>query len=262
MVGARGTKGRLKERRRTYSYVKASVFVVLVFVLLGGIAYTARLPQYTVSDVRVEGASRVAAADIQNSATRFLAGSHAFIIPHAFWLAVPERRIVASVIADHPLIADARVSVQGTRMVVTVTERSHYASWCDATCFDMDVTGYIFTPLPAATGRTYRGSVAHVSSTTPLGGVYLGGEFVALDAIITRIASTTKKDITAVDVDQNGDVFATFAAGGHVRFTQDSEPNALVSNIQSVFAAPEFAKGGALEYADFRFSGKAFVKYK
>lgn len=249
----------LKERRRRGFIVKASLAVFLLVLCVGGVAYGSRVPAVTVSQIKVNGATAVSSEDIEKVVAKSLEGSYAFLIPKKMSLFIPKDDIRESVLASFPYIREVRVAKPDMQTVtVSVTEREPYAVWCGERCYGMDKNGFIFTDATGSTTqRTYRGAV----QGGPLAATFLPGAFVELDAFAEKISAATKRRVTEVAVQENGDVTCTLLGGGDVRFTLRSERVDLLNSIASVFASDRLKGTEQFEYADFRFDNKALVKF-
>lgn len=256
-------KVRLHERRRKAWSLKMGLYAALVVLVLGAVAYGSRMPEFTVTQVLVEGAVLVDGEAIKTKVKEELAGTYALLVPRAFSFTLPTGAIEDSVEQSFTQVATAKVgSRDRNTVVVRVEERVAVALWClpgqgATTCYSMDKDGLLFNPGSAGNLRTYRGAV----DGEPMGAVFLNNNFASLDAYITQAEVAVKKHITEVTVTADNDVFAKLDGGGEVRFVLAESNNATLNNMASVFGSNQFSPTRTLEYADFRFDNKAVVKF-
>ncbi|MEK9176695.1 MAG: hypothetical protein AAB923_00190, partial [Patescibacteria group bacterium] len=95
----------------------------------------------------------------------------------------------------------------------------------------------------------------------PIGNTYIPEDFAALKSFVEEVSSTARRTPSSVLVEESGDVSLTFLQGGVLRFVRSADRHALLENIASVFSARPIGADEALEYADFRFGDKVYVKF-
>ena len=186
-----------------------------------------------------------------------------FLVPKAFFLAVPVTHIRTAITDAYPAVSSVDVERMGTHgLLVTLQERERAGYWCDQTqiCYSIDKNGFVYAKESGTESgvRVYRGPLVG----GPIGGMFGAGTFAQLDSLIAHVADKAHVAVSSVTLDQNNDVTAVLVTGGEIRFVRGVDENELLINTASVFDSAEFKKGGALEYADFRFGGKALVKFK
>jgi len=278
---------RLQDRRRRLAWVKVTAGASVVALGLVLVFYVSHLPQMTIATVDVSGTNLVSADEVHALVSQQLAGSYAFLVPHANALVLPAGSIKTAIENSFPPVKSVAISMKGfTTLQVAITERQPAALWCAGTpsgeiandsnaatstpstspappaggCYLMDSGGFIFAPLATTTeyARFY-GAL----SANPIGSTYLGGGFASLQEELGNIASSIHLTPVETLVDNNGtDVSVAFTDGGVVRFVRTADPQSTVDNIASVFASQSFAQNKNFEYADFRFGDKVYVKFK
>ncbi len=260
MPAPKQSKFRLRDKRRRIVWVKVAAGSAVVLVSLVLVWFGARVPQLTITEVTVSGAGYADEKHVGELASSSLQGSFLLLFPRANTL-FASLGTVQKVVADaFPQVAAVGVSRDGlTGIHVSLTERVPDALWCrDANCYVMDASGYIFERgQPSDTYVEYRGDV----ESEPIGQTFLGGGFEALSGTVHAVASASGRSISVVDVDGYGDVKVMFREGGVLYFTLNSDAGVLSDDIASVFSTPD-ARARVLEYADFRFGNKVYVKYR
>jgi hypothetical protein len=249
-------KVRLQDRRRRESYISYGVYVLIIVCALGGIAYTTRLSQFLVSEVRVEGATHAPKDAIVAEVEKVLDGTYALLVPKNMMYVVPRGVVVERVVTTFPIVESATVTRAGRTLVVTIVERTPAALYCTDTCYRMDAYGFIFDTEHGDTLPRYRGG------THAVGGTYLDGAFHDLELSVRTLGTIIGRDIVDVSVDGSGDVFARTADQGELRFRMDADAVKLTNDVRAIFASPLLAGGAPFEYVELRFGTKAAVKMK
>jgi hypothetical protein len=228
------------------------------------------LSAVTIAKVDVSGTNLVSADSVRAIALRELAGSYAYVVPHANALVAPDGAI--PVMVALPPVASVSITRKGfTEMDIAVSERQPSALWCagDAPtdlaqaaedCYLMDAGGFVYATSSSEDSLVrYYGGL----SANPVGQTYLSGAFPDLSKVVTGVASSVNRTPATVAVDSaTPDVSLTFQGGGVLRFERSNDPTSTIQNIASVFASQSFKDHPAFEYVDFRFGDKVYVKLK
>lgn len=222
--------------------------------------YAAHRPEVTITDISVSGDSALSANAVEDVARAALAGSYFALVPRANSLVFPKDALVAAIAHAFPELAEVSVSRTGlTGLTIALTERAALARWCaESECYFMDKHGFVFARAAgnAASLIDFYG----VLSGDPVGQIYLS-DFAEFKSFIEEVSSTVRRSPESVTVDENGDASLMFREGGVLKFVRSADREATLANIVSVFSSPGFGKGKTLDYADFRFGDKVYVKF-
>jgi hypothetical protein len=123
----------------------------------------------------------------------------------------------------------------------------------------MDKEGFIFVEAPVDTTLYVRFS--GLVAGDPIGSRYLDGDFDSFKSFIEEVSSTAHRTPQSVVVENNDDVSITFVQGGVLKFVRTDDSEATLDNIASVFSSRKLDTNERLEYADFRFGNKVYVKF-
>lgn len=267
----------LKDRRRRLAWVKVAAGSAVVALSLVLIWNVARLPEITVAGVDVTGTKLVNASDVQKLAQSKLAGSYLFLVPRTNSLVFPRGSMVAAVVDAFPEVDAVSVVRDGwQKITVVITEREAVALWClpvlpaqagegssegesVSSCYLMDKDGFVFASVKDDSKLLIR--FLGIVSGEPIGQKYLSGDFASLKSFIEEVSSTAHRTPESVLVEDNGDVSLTFVQGGVLKFVLASDRDATLDNIASVFASRRLDTNEKLDYADFRFGNKVYVKF-
>jgi len=257
-------KTSLVEKRIRARLVVGALFFLFIVVILVGLAYGARRPEVTISDVVVSGTNFVESNDAKKIAQESLEGSYLLLIPHKNSFVYPNRAIEDSLVEAFLPIKSVSIDRDGlTKLEVSVEERNPIALWCDNTastspCYYIDEEGLLFV---SADGDSQQNIMMYHGTSLGLGEVFLGGAFPKLNELIGKLNTATGKTVREVTVDESNDVFVSLNEGGELRFVLDFDLPSLLDNVASVFSSKRFTTDEALEYADFRFGNKVYVKF-
>lgn len=257
-------KRTLKEKRARKRNILIGVGVFALVVIVVGIGFLSRLPEVTITEVRVDGTAFIDEEAVRAFVHEKLAGSYLWVVPRKNTFFYPEHTIEKTLPDVFLPINLVDVTRDGfTSIVVAIEERQSVATWCASTassspCYLMDSTGFLFEEETESPGVvTYVGGV----SGEPLGSYFIDGEFPVLRDIIDGMHAATNRSVAQVVIDEYDDIYVYFREGGEVRFVRAYEPKTLLDNIASVFSSRRFETEEYLEYADFRFGNKVYVKF-
>lgn len=254
----------LKKRRQRLEWVKVAAGTTVVLAAFVLVWHVSRLPDITVNDVEVTGTDLVQAETVQGILESKLNGSYLFVIPRANSLVFPKQDMLASLITAFPEIDRVAIVRDGwQKLAVAVIEREPVALWCTdgegSMCYLMDKEGFIFSEAPADTALYVRFSGVVLGD--PIGSRYLEGDFSSFKSFVEQVSSTAHRTPRSVLVEDNEDVSITFVQGGVLKFVRTDDPDITLDNIASVFASRRLDTNERLDYADFRFGNKVYVKF-
>lgn len=260
-------KLRLKDKRRRLVWVKVAAGTAIVALSFGLLVYAAHRPEVNIGKIHVEGAKLAKPELVQKVTDAVLEDSYFFLIPRTNVFVVPYSRIETAITKSFPQVASVVASQNGIGdLTIQVTERVPVALWCEEqsredtvldVCYLMDGNGFIFEKGDGEGFAKYRGLI----EGTPIGKQYLDDTFRNFTKTIAELEGASARKVRDVVIDEHDDVYATFTEGGYAIFTLQAEYQNLMDNVASVFASERFKTGAALEYADFRFGNKVYVKF-
>lgn len=256
----------LKERRkraRIFTLVVGVVAVVstLVFGILG-----LRSPEINITQVEVSGGVYTREDLVHRVVSEMLDGSYFFLVPHSNTFLYPKSHIQKELSELFVSLESVSIRRNGlTALEVALHDRTPSALWCTsfeegAPCYFLDENGLVFTraaDVPSGL-LVFSGEL----SDQPLGEHYLAGAYANIVSLLSNIQTATRRTPEKVSIDAHDDISVFFKEGGEVRFTQKNADNFLLDNIASVFASRRFKTDEQLDYADFRFGSKVYVKFR
>lgn len=266
---AASRKLRLQERRRRKKIILVALVSVTGLALCAGVVYGLWRPEVNINSIHVEGAAYANQALIEKMARGMLEGTYFFLVPRSNAFLYPQTALEKDLYSLFPAVKEAQFFRVGlTELSIVVTERAPDALWCVSLpkedsippCYFMDETGFIFYKAENADAplRTYTGGVEN----EPLKQTFFNGEYARLKDFVDDVGRATERTPVSVRVDEHGDVSIFFTEGGELRFAYKNADDALLENIESVFSSRKLNSEEVLEYADFRFGNKIYVKFK
>lgn len=256
-------KLRLEDKRRRLAWVKVAAGTAVVLVSLVVIWYAARVPEMTIASLSIQGTTLADSQEIERMVREQLSGTYAFLIPRAYSLTFPKSDMLESLMRAFPEIASVSITRDGWQALsVHVNERTAAALWCGdndaaAECFLMDETGFVFAPY---SGNTLLIKFSGVIEGAPIGQTY-ASDFAEFKSYVEEISATAHRTPEAVSIDEHGDVRISFVQGGVLTFVKAADHLATLDNVASVFASRRLDTNERLEYADFRYGNKVYVKF-
>lgn len=268
----------LKARRRRARVLALAFTVLLLFSGAALTLFGVQRPEVNINAVSITGVRYVREDLLRRMVNDLLEGSYFFLVPRTSIFFYPRTALMRSARELFPAIKDISITRNGfTALAVSLTERETAALWClppsaastaqaDASspnaspCYLMDEGGFVF-----AKAGNELDSALHIYSgglsADPLAAVFLDGGYAALERFVADIARVTGRRPSMIFVDEHDDVFVSFAEGGELRFAREDADDTLLENIASVFSSSRFKTSESLDYADFRFGSKIYVKF-
>lgn len=256
----RVSKRSLKERRRRAFLLTSVLWVVFVLSALVFIAVVTRIPDTKIASVSVSGATYANPHAIKVLAEGMVEGTHLFLIPRSHIAFAPLGDIREEIEKTFPSARDVEIQRTSLRSLsIAVVEEEPAALWCSETCFFMNADGYVFAETRLENDYViYKGLLEN----RPVDQVYLDGAFPTLVDVVSDVSAVAGMTPSVVSVDSHGDVNLSFTNGVYVLFVLDDPRDALLEAVHSIFTSEKVLAGRRIEYADFRFGNKIFVKFE
>lgn len=268
MNGPKQTKLRLKDKRRRLVWVKVAAGASVVALSFAFALYGLNRPEVNVQSIAVLGTSLTNPELIKKIVSAEIERPYLYIIPRTNVFLLPYESIETTIESTFPQVAAVVLAQSSQELTVEVSERVAVALWCKDqadtsnpttdNCFLMDENGYVFDKGYVEGLIRYRGRIEE----NPVGKKYLDGTFKNFATQIDELEKATKRTIVTATVNEHDDVTATFKEGGEIIFRLSPEYQELMDNVSSVFSSSRFSSGERLEYADFRFGNKVYVKFE
>ncbi|MFQ5541157.1 MAG: cell division protein FtsQ/DivIB, partial [Candidatus Paceibacteria bacterium] len=235
--------------------------------LLSGGIIGLRQPEVNIQTVTVRGTHYANEQILRHLINNALAGHYLFFIPKTSTFLYPRQAIERDALALFPAVESLDIRRDSfTALSVFVLERKTDALWCHSfastsPCYLMDETGVVFekTDTRYESLITYTGPMG---AGSPLGAAFMSGDYPALRVFVHDIERATGRTARTVSLDEHEDITVMFGEGGELRYARKDASDALLQNIASVFASSRFRSDDELEYADFRFGNKVYVKFR
>ena len=261
-------------RRRRYRQFAGTMWRVffgasllaLVFFALSWFSFYAPFQIAQVTLVGINRAARDERLAAEAEVAHAFAGQGVRLFSFTHKLFYPRAALTAAVASSSPRIASATAMRGGAIVIVAVSERKPFATWCaDNGCLFIDTEGFGFTPA--------KGDSPPTSSITFYGGMPLAGarylpegRFTILREVLAA-AERVGLSVEKVARGDGSDVSFTLANGAEARFVLSPEAAALFLELPATLAAAHLriADGSVsppLQYLDLRFRDQVVFKRK
>lgn len=261
-MAKQGSKRSLKERRRRARFITVALSAALALSVVIFIAVVARIPETKIVRITVSDTTYVHQGALEQVALQLLSGTHFFLIPRTHTFFAPLSSIRKEIERSFPAVERVVVRRDTMRaLTIEVTEKDPSFLWCRSEeCFYMSSDGYIFAPVQGGSNDfvRYEGAI----TDNPTGVFFLDGSFQDLNTAVENIATIINDEARRVSVDMYDDVTVTFKSGAELIFVRTAQREVLLDAITSVFSVKRVHETRVLEYADFRFGNKIFVKFE
>ncbi len=230
-----------------------------------------RLPQVTLSDVKIVGAKTVSTDELESLVWEQLSGSYGFFLfPRVFSLIIPRNTIEETLLVEQLRLREIALDLGDMQtLVVTVSERTPVAVWCEdestPICFFVDANGFMYAPAPEFTGNAFFKIIGSNSVRTPVLGDYILGTeaFSRMYAFIKSMEDLSiesayaivYKEYFTIGMVEGGQLYVAYADDYREQF--DTVREALMSDV---LQTSDGGRRRDIEYIDVRFGNRVFFK--
>lgn len=262
------SKARAKRRRGLY--LRLSLAVCALLILVGGAVALAHLRQGRIVSIAVRGTETLSPEDIRAVVSRGISGAYLYLFPKNNILLYPKKSLTAALYEAYPKLQSVDVHFKDfTTIEVEVIERQPDALWCGTAvaaaqeCYFLDAKGLLYAKAPSFSGVVYVTYYGAVSSTTLLNASFLDpNTFRSLAALVAQLG-TEERPVSA-EISTESDATITFVSGFKLLFALHDAPEDILSRL-SLARASDALKGkpfAALSYIDVRFGNKIYYKVR
>lgn len=258
----------LKERRRRARIMVGALGALLLVGVLVGAVFALNSASLRMSEIEVTGAGYTREDLVRQVVSDELSGAFVWVIPKDSALVYPRGDIERAIATTFPAVHRVDLKRKSlTALSVVITERIPDARWCQVEesgerCFLLDPEGRVFAKDGGEVNLQSHVKFYGLLSGDPLSQVYARGFYPEVRALADTLALATGEAVASVRLDEVGDIFVTLAGEGEVRLTIKNIGQELTDTVASVFASRRFDTDQRLEYADFRFGSKVYVKFE
>ena len=266
--------------RRKRFILKASLILLFILILLGGVIGFFHTPKFRIREISVEGTISLEQEQFKRETQKFLEGKYFKIFPYDNIFILPEGKMAVELSEKFPLLKKIVIKHDfSQKLSVAVEERKAKALWCgqldfvseaERLCAFLDETGFIFQPAPNFSGAIFlkffdeRKEPASPSQGGPSGigkmmidpaefkKIYLFAELLAKKEF--AIAKIILKDAGIYEFYLKDDWY--------ILLNDKNEPSQAFSNLELVLEQTIKEKRSKIEYIDLRFGKKVFYKLK
>jgi hypothetical protein len=256
-----------KARRKRLLVVCGALLGFLVLAVL-----TLRLQTFQITEVVAEGVPATGAAEVEDAARAFLAGSYLWLVPKTNALIYPKARLEAALEREYPRLSSVSASLEGAHELrIAGVERKPYALYCVLAlsgvegCYFLDETGFIFDASPTFSDGVYFTYTADPALTDPLGKQFLTpNEFEALAGFVTQVATLGVEPRSLALTEDQGTLL--LANGASIIFSRSADIPALADTLKAFLASDEIKAQAdfwqKLATLDIRVPNKVFYVFK
>lgn len=234
------------------------------------------LQRFTYQHVSVSGAHSVAPAQIQTfvedrlakSSSGFISGRNIFVFKYD--------TLAPQIVMNFPQIKSASIKRDtsvGNGLIVTLEERSQYATWCQAdnSCYLLDSDGVVFASAAGVATSTlptpyvFSGVLSTTTltvATPPFGEVFAGAHFQGLNDLLQKLHGAGLSPLGA-KIENSTDFSVPLADGYYLKASFGEDADTLAKNLALILNADALRKKTSLlEYVDLRFGNRIYYKFK
>ena len=286
MIGARKFRtkqARMRERRRIV--IRITILLVLLLSLIGGSLYALTWEGFRIQDVVVSTNGALSPQEVTELAMSHIHGSSLLFVPRTSIFLLDTKGLQSTILDTFPRIDSIQVRRTSiTSAVIQIRERASEALWCGdvvppiayarssarvtsaeeawGTCYLLDHSGYIYARAPVYTGSQYPRYYGSLEKAQPVGQHFIDtGEFLTLQHFFDVLEKKQLEPVALLLLDER-DMEVYLGNGLRIIAARDHAPEALTNRIHASLEAEVFDLSRRIDYVDFRFGSKVFVKYR
>lgn len=270
----------MKARRRRLFYIRSTIILFFLLVIIFGLAIFSGHEKVIVKDVAISGNAAVSEETILAIVNRDLAGRYWYLFARDNFLIFPRFQMAKDILEDLKIIKTVDISWAGWQKVsIVISERKPHSVWCgvdskasDQDCYFMDKDGYIYSQAPDFTGNMFiRGygsltlnQLQNISHIDPLGSYFLPKNIYF--QIFNLIHSLDQKNIKVIFISYDGfDYKFTLDSGPVIIFNSEDGLEAPFTNLFSALETKTLdlaTEASKINYIDLRFDNKIVIGKK
>ncbi|MDE2213459.1 MAG: hypothetical protein KGJ34_02970 [Patescibacteria group bacterium] len=272
-------QSRLKLRRRRRYITLATIILVLIALLFGGLVALARAHFWRIATIVISGDSSVPTSTVEAFAQGELSGDYLFLFPKNNILLYPRQKLQENIAQSYPELASVSVSTNSLSQIsITLTSRQPAALWCGevplpalpqgpTSCLILDASGvaYAQTNSPDTSSYiAYYGALSTSSTQLPVQFLTPSG-FESLSALIAALAQKANAgSVVSVAVDEDNDVSVQFSDGFLLLFALRQDTGKVLQYFSLALTSAPFQNNSlsSIQYLDLRFGDKLYYKLR
>ncbi len=206
------------------------------------------------------------------------------IIPRSS-IFISQKKYVEDVLRKtYPRIAEVKVKRVGfSSLNIDLTEKKPTALWCGdivpsiaeksasrdvpvsddmwGTCYTLDSHGYIYAKAPVFSGNVFPRYYGSLEKAEPIGQQFVPeADFERWQLFYTSLIQETVYPMALLFVDEQ-DIEVFLSNGIKMFIPRTSDIEKTKENYETVFGTAQVVTEKEIEYIDFRFGNKVFIKY-
>lgn len=257
------------KKRRKALYIRFSILVIVLAIVLGSISYLSNLERFQVRNLTIKGAATASEAVIRSIVETQTAGAYFFLFSKNNVVLYPKTDIETEIATEYKQIKTIELDAEGKQNItITIEERTPYALWCTEastldSCYFIDDTGYIYTKAPSFSGTAFFKYFGGVEGE-PLGTTFRNkAAMLLLEDFVAKL-KLRGIEVVGLTVEKEGEYIAHLKEGGKILFNDDEGLDTVIDNIVLVFTKDNLKTSdlSTLDYLNMRFGKKVFFKFK
>lgn len=263
-------------------YTRVLAPALLLVLVLGGMFFA---PQLKVKQIKIEGATEVSQAELEELARNSVMGRSFGIFPKDRVFFVPTAEIRDQILRAYPRISDAAVShVFPNMLSIEIKERAVWGIYCvrqpeqtidtepmppvyevpTGGCYLADEAGVLFAEAPDIQGSALMRIYAFSTETPTVGMRVLNTQVQkTTQAFIESLESTLSIQVQEILLGNpyNESITLRTAGGWGIFLEKETDTETALQNL-ALILEKKVADQSRLEYVDLRFANKVFYKVK
>ncbi|MDP6119503.1 MAG: hypothetical protein QF748_00920 [Candidatus Pacebacteria bacterium] len=266
---------RLTEQKREVFLVKSGLITLVLILIIAGLTYLSRLPQFHIVGATTEGNSVTSNSEIEKIINQNITGYYLGFFARKNVLIYPKKQIKRDLMEEFRRIEDVRFSIIDLEELhVVINERKPDTLWCgvkkgeelEEKCFFVDPDGLIYSKAPSFSGNVFLKVYGEIGGSNPIGREFLPkSKYQSLKSFKSSIKQLNLVPASLVKL-REGDMELWLNDGARLIYNLEQDIVGLSEDLNSILSNPSFKKEvenkGILDYIDLRFGNKVYYQFK
>lgn len=241
--------------------------------MVGALGAVSHMRQFAIADILVTGTETLPRELLSQAVRERLDEGSFRLFSRKNIFLYPKSTIESGLETDFPRIKEvslARESLLASALLVTVEERTPYASWCRpaanmvregaSMCYVFDSRGFVFAEQTETPEKPYVFYGGLIPDAEVIGQTFLQGRLPGVVSLLEALAVAGYEPRTFT-VESESDFTITLARGQRILATFDMQEADVIRNLATALEAEGLQeKFDSLEYIDLRFGNRVYYK--
>lgn len=254
---------KLRRKKRIFFLSISFYTISFVSIIFFGVGLILNSSYFSIKNINVLGPNDEQTSKIKDIVSNEMSKNTLGLFYKDNFLLISKNKIVDSIEASFPEFKEVSLSLASLSGIdINIQKRHFFANWCDQdflVCYPIDDAGFSYSDdnlkISSSTLRVV------IADYQPEVGRSVAEE-ISVDTLKKYVEIFSNyNNITKVFVN-NGEYFITLHNGVLIKVNFSNNPEEILNNLNSIKAENKSEDLGNIDYIDFRYGKKIFLKRK